>query len=242
MVLELSNVRVRYSNGALGVLDVSLRVPDSQTVALFGPNGAGKSTSTRAISGFLKTEGARIISGDVRFDGRRLNGMEPHRVAAMRVALVPERNKVFPNLSVAENLNALGVLPPRARRAELTERVYTLFPILQQRRSQAAGRLSGGERQMLAIGRAMLLDPRLLVIDEMTLGLHYSLQQPLYDAVAQIAADGTAVLIVDENSTMAVSVADYCYELKEGEVVAEGAPESFRRHPESFAEVHGVSE
>lgn len=240
MVLELRNVRVRYANGALGILDVSLAVGEGKTVAFFGPNGAGKSTTSRAVSGFLKTEGARIIAGDVIFDGRRINGLEPHRVARLGIALVPERSKVFPNLTVHENLGALGTRPDKNRRAELTDRVYDLFPILFQRRRQAAGRLSGGERQMLAIGRAMLLDPKLLVVDEMTLGLHHSLQRPLYDAVARIAADGTSVLIVDENSALAIEVADYFYEIREGRVVDDGPAEDFVR-TESFAEEHGVA-
>lgn len=240
MVLELRDVRVRYANGALGILDVSLSVQDGATVAFFGPNGAGKSTTSRAISGFLKTEGARIIGGDVVFDGKRINGLEPHRVARLGIALVPERNKVFPNLSVHENLGALGTRPVRARRAELTERVYELFPILDRRRHQAAGRLSGGERQMLAIGRAMLLDPKMLVIDEMTLGLHHSLQQPLYAAVSRIAGDGTSVLIVDENSELAIEVADYFYEIREGRVVDHGSADSFTRE-ETYAEEHGVT-
>ncbi|CAN5255911.1 ABC transporter ATP-binding protein [soil metagenome] len=242
MILELSHVRVRYPNGALGILDVSLGVNDGQTVALFGPNGAGKSTTTRAISGFLKTEGAKVISGDISFAGRRLNGLEPHKVAAAGVAIVPERNKVFSNLSIAENLGSLGVQPPRARRKELIEQVFALFPVLERRRHQAAGRLSGGERQMLAIGRAMLLDPKLLIVDEMTLGLHHSLQPALYDAVRKIAAQGTAVLVVDESSTFALDVADHCYRIGEGRIIAEGAPEEFRVLASSFAETHGVTE
>jgi branched-chain amino acid transport system ATP-binding protein len=240
--LELSNVRVRYPNGALGILDVSLAVEDGQTVALFGPNGAGKTTTTRAISGFLRTEGARVTNGQITLGGRRLNGSEPNRVARLGVAIVPERNKIFANLSVGENLSALGIVPPRARRRQLLDQVFDLFPVLEKRRHQAAGRLSGGERQMLAIGRALLLDPSLLIIDEMTLGLHYSLQPTLYEAVQSIAAAGTSVLIVDESNAFAVEVADYCYRISEGRIVEHGPPERFRAHPQDFAQAHGVAE
>jgi branched-chain amino acid transport system ATP-binding protein len=242
VTLELRNVRVRYPNGALGILDVSLTVEDGQTVALFGPNGAGKSTTTRAISGFLPTEGARVIGGQITLSGKRLNGAEPNRVTRLGVAIVPERNKVFANLTVSENLAALGVVPPRARRKELMDQIYGLFPVLEKRRHQAAGRLSGGERQMLAIGRALLLDPSVLIIDEMTLGLHYSLQPALYKAVQSVAAAGTAVLIVDESNAFAIEVADYCYRISEGRIVEDGLPGKFRAHPADFAETHGVVE
>lgn len=239
MVLQLDGVRVRYPNGALGVLDISLSVDEGQTVALFGPNGAGKSTTTRAISGFLKGEGARVIKGDIRFNGRSIKGMEPHRVAALGIAIVPERNKVFANLTVAQNLSAFGVLPKN--RKELLERVFELFPVLESRRHQLAGRLSGGERQMLAIGRSLLLDPKLLIVDEMTLGLHHSLQPALYDVVRKISANGTAVLVVDESNGLALDVADHCFELSEGHIVASGPSEQFRDEF-SLTETYGMVE
>lgn len=226
MLLQLDEVRVRYPNGALGVLDVSLSVDKGQVVALFGPNGAGKSTITRAIGGFLKGEGARIINGAITFEGRTIQGMEPHRASSLGIAIVPERNKVFSNLTVTQNLNALGVLPPNYK--EILAWVYELFPVLQTRRHQLAGRLSGGERQMLAIGRALLLNPKLMVIDEMTLGLHHSLQPALYDVVRKISAGGTSVLVVDESNGLALEVADYCFALSEGRIVDSGLPDQFR--------------
>jgi len=239
MALELHSLRVRYPNGALGVLDISLRVETGQITALFGPNGAGKTTTTRAIGGFLRSEGAKIIAGDIVLNGRVISGMEPHRVAALGVAVVPERHKVFANLSVTENLGALGNRMPRTARRDLLAQVVELFPILHERRHQAAGRLSGGERQMLAIGRALLLDPTLLVIDEMTLGLHHSLQPSLYATVQRIAAQGTSVLVVDESNTFALDVADHCYRIEAGSIVADGPPSVFRG--EGFAASHGVT-
>jgi branched-chain amino acid transport system ATP-binding protein len=228
VILSAENLRVRYRNGALGILDVSFKVDEGQIVALFGPNGAGKTTSVRAVSGFLKTEGARVIGGRLELFGAKMTNKEPHEISRAGVAFVPERRKVFPNMSVMENLTALGTRPPRDRRDEVYERVFALFPVLRERRKQLAGRLSGGQRQMLAIGRALVGDPKLLIIDEMTLGLHHSMHARLFDVVAQVAATGTAILIVDESTGFALKAASYCYLLNGGQVRDEGDVEKFR--------------
>jgi len=228
LLLEVEGLRVRYRSGAIGIADVSLRVGHGQVVALFGPNGAGKTSTVRGVSGFLRTEGARVAHGSVTFDGQDVTNAEPHRQAKLGVAFVPERNKVFPTLTVAENLAALGVLPSPARRQELQELVYTLFPVLAIRRRELAGRLSGGQRQMLALARAIFSDPKLLIVDEMTLGLHHSMHPVLYDAVRAIAKTGASLLLVDESTGFALEVADYCYLLSAGLVVDEGAAERFR--------------
>jgi len=227
-ILTADHLRVRYRNGALGILDVSLRVASGQVVGLFGPNGAGKSTTVRALSGFLRTEGARVIEGHVKVGGQEVTNHEPHRQAALGVAFVPERNKVFPSLTVAENLAALSGLPRRARHGELTDLIFSLFPILAERRRQAAGRLSGGQRQMLALARAIIRDPRVLIVDEMTLGLHHSVQPPLFDAVREVARGGAAVILVDESTGLALETADYCYILSAGLVQDEGPAAKFR--------------
>ena len=227
-VLVADGLRVRYGNGGLGILDVSFRVRPGQIVGVFGPNGAGKTTSVRAVSGFLRTEGARVIKGRITLFGHDVTNAEPHRQARLGVAFVPERNKVFASLSVAENLAALGRLPRRTRRAELSDFVFTLFPVLANRRRELAGRLSGGQRQMLALGRAIISDPKLLIIDEMSLGLHHSVQPALFEAVRQVAAQGTAVLLVDESTGLALDAADYCYILAAGEVADEGTPAKFQ--------------
>jgi branched-chain amino acid transport system ATP-binding protein len=225
-LLVVDNLLVRYRGGAIGVADVSLRVGVGQVVALLGPNGAGKTTTVRAISGFMKTEGARIVRGTVRLDGQDTTGWEPHRLARRGVVVVPERKKVFANLTVAENLRSLDKLPPRERRAAIDERIFTLFPVLAGRLGEAAGRLSGGQQQMLSLARALVAEPRLLIVDEMTLGLHVSLHQVLYDAITAIAATGTSVLVVDESTTFALSTAHHCYVLRSGRVVGSGsAPE-----------------
>ena len=226
-LLEAKNLRVRYPNGALGVLDVSFAASDAQVIALFGANGAGKTTSVRAVSGFLRNEGARTIGGEVLFDGHRLTNAEPHRQAKLGIFFIPERNKVFGNLSVAENLAAMGRPARGPRRRELQEFAFTLFPILAERRRQAAGRLSGGQRQMLALARGILSDPRLLIVDEMTLGLHHSLHPPLFEAVRSIAKQGTTVVLVDESTSFALSVADRCYVLANGVVRKDGLASEF---------------
>jgi branched-chain amino acid transport system ATP-binding protein len=225
-LLRGSNLQVRYRNGALGVHDVTLEVQPGQTVALLGPNGAGKSTTLRALSGHLSSEGTRVIQGTVQFDGRDVTNAEPHRVARLGMMLVPERRKVFPNLSVMENLLALGSSGGR-QQSSLLENVFELFPMLQQRRSEYAGRLSGGQQQMLAIGRSLMSEAKLLLLDELTLGLHVSLKPVLYDAVIKINERGTAVLVADESADFALSVCEYCYVIRDGLISKEGEPAHF---------------
>lgn len=227
-LLEAENLRLRYRNGALGVLDVSFRVSRGQVVGLFGANGAGKTTTVRAASGFLKTEGARIIRGSVRLNGRDITNFEPHRSAKLGMFFIAERTKIFPNMSVAENLLALGRPPRGQRKVELLDEVFTLFPVLKERRRQQAGTLSGGQRQMLAIGRGVVADPKIMIIDEMTLGLHHSLHPVLFDAVQKVAATGMSVLLVDESTGFALDVVDYCYVLAGGRVYDEGPSAKFR--------------
>jgi branched-chain amino acid transport system ATP-binding protein len=227
-ILTAENLRVRYRNGALGIVDVSFDVAPGRVIGLFGPNGAGKTTSMRAVSGFLRTEGAHVIAGRVTFGGEDVTNQEPHRQAARGVAFVPERNKVFPSLTVAENLAAVSGLPKGARRAELHDLIYTLFPVLAERRRGYAGRLSGGERQMLALARGIIRDPKVLIVDEMTLGLHHSVQPPLFEAVRRVAESGTAVILVDESTGFALEACDYCYVLAAGRVHEHGPAAKFK--------------
>jgi branched-chain amino acid transport system ATP-binding protein len=218
---------VRYRTGALGITDVSLELRPGQLVALLGPNGAGKTTTVRAISGFLKNEGTRLIGGRVTLAGRDMTRREPYDFARAGVAVVPERQKILPHMTVHENLLAIGHLPRRAERARRMARVCALFPELEPRFGEQSTRLSGGQQQMLAIGRALMVMPSVLIIDEMTLGLHVSLIPLLHRIVREIADDGTAVLIVDENAAAAVESADYCYVLHAGKVSRHGVARDF---------------
>jgi branched-chain amino acid transport system ATP-binding protein len=226
--VELKSVAVRYSNGALGVSDISFTVEEGQIVALFGPNGAGKTTSVRALSGFMKSERVSISQGSVSFFGKTVTGFEPHRTAHLGLGYIPERSKIFPNLSVMDNLKASGGLPKGAEFVKRVDRVMTLFPALANRTSEAAGRLSGGQQQMLAIARNILRRPRVLVIDELTLGLHHSFHAPLFDVLKEIANEGASVVVVDESTGFALEVSDYCYLLVGGRVRDSGPPERFR--------------
>jgi ABC-type branched-subunit amino acid transport system ATPase component len=221
-LLEASGLQVQYRNGALGVIDVSLVVLPGQTVALLGPNGAGKSTTLRAISGHLRSEGTRIVRGSVTLKGADITNVEPHRAAKLGVICVPERRKVFPNLSVIENLLAGRATRRGKQRNEGLDRVFGLFPILAERRQQRAGSLSGGQQQMLAIGGALMSKAELLLVDEMTLGLHPSVQATLYEAITTINRDGTAILISDESAEFALQVSDHWYVIRDGLIHAEG--------------------
>jgi branched-chain amino acid transport system ATP-binding protein len=228
MFLSAQNLAVRYPNGALGIEDVSLDIDESQIVALIGANGAGKTTTCRALSGFLRAEGARVISGKILIDGRDVTGWEPHRLVKVGISAVPERNKIFPNLSVREHFTSVGMHRSRVDRDEGLELGLELFPTIRERMKQAAGTLSGGQQQMVALVRALVSRPRLLVVDEMTLGLHVSLQAPLFEALAKISSLGTACLGIDESITHALSTAGYCYLLEGGRFVRQGPTDEFR--------------
>ena len=228
-LLILDDLHVRYGNGALGVSGVSMTVRQGQVVVLWGPNGAGKTTTVRAVSGFFRAEGARVIRGSIQFDGRLVTNHEPHEATQRGITLVPERQKIFPSLTVTENLEVSGRRQPQKRRRELQAEVFEQFPALARNRTAVAGRLSGGQQQMLAIARSLIHDARLLIIDEITLGLHASVHESLFEIVRSIAANGRTLIIVDEGTEHALQVADRCYVLEGGLVRAAGRPEEFIR-------------
>jgi branched-chain amino acid transport system ATP-binding protein len=227
-LVSVMHIAVQYRNGALGISDVSYQVGPGEVVGILGANGAGKTTSVRALAGFARGEGARIVSGTISLAGEDVRNAEPHEMSARGLSFVPDRNKVFPNLTVLDNLRATGSKVPRSRRAELYEHVFQMFPVLRQRRSQPAGQLSGGQRQMLAIARCLVVAPRVLIVDEMTLGLHATVRGALGEAVREIASSGTSVVLVDESVGFALDVADHCYLLRQGELYASGRPDQFR--------------
>jgi branched-chain amino acid transport system ATP-binding protein len=210
--------------GDLRVLwDVSLRVPEGSVTALIGGNGGGKTTTLKAISGLLEAPRGRI-----RFQDRDLIGLAPERIAELGIAHVPEGRRVFPFMTVAENLE-LGAWAPAARRqrAATMESVVALFPRLAERRRQVAGSLSGGEQQMLAIGRALMSRPRLLMLDEPSLGLMPRLVTQLFETLAEINRSGLTILLVEQNVREAMTLATHFAVLESGRIVREGRAEAF---------------
>jgi branched-chain amino acid transport system ATP-binding protein len=217
MLLEAKNLHVAYGP-ILAVQGVSVNVAEGQVVAVVGANGAGKTTLVRAISGELAA-----ARGSIAYKGRSLSGMPAHLVARQGVVQCPEGRRTFAGLSVLENLR-LGAYG-RGRReaaARNLDKVHAIFPRLAERRTQLAGTLSGGEQQMLAIGRAMMAEPELLLLDEPSLGLAPLLVQAMFDAVRAINQAGTSVLLVEQNAFMALGLADYAYVMRTGTIALEG--------------------
>jgi len=221
-LLEVSGLSARYGNVA-ALRDVSLEVRAGELVALIGANGAGKSTLLRAIAGLLVP-----AAGRVALDGRDVTGQAPEAMIRAGVALVPERRRVFAPLTVLDNLELGGYALPRGRefRSRLEaglEEAYRLFPVLRRRRGQLAGTLSGGEQQMLAIGRALMTRPRLLLCDEPSLGLAPLVVQEIMRLLSTLREAGTTILLVEQNARMALRAADRAYVLEVGSVVLSGA-------------------
>ena len=236
--LELDGVVAGY--GRVEVLHgVSLTVPEGTVVALLGPNGAGKTTTLRAISGTVVP-----TRGVIRLDGRRISGKSPSAIAGQGVTLIPEGRGVFPSLSVRDNIeisvrSARGGSTTKSRSAGF-DRIVGTFPRLGERLGQAAGTLSGGEQQMLALGRALVAEPRLLMMDEISMGLAPIVVDQLFDAVGALRADGTTILLVEQYLTHALQLADICYVLSKGEVSFVGEPMELR-DPAVVSRYLGVS-
>jgi branched-chain amino acid transport system ATP-binding protein len=212
-LLELSDVVVRY--GAVEALKgVSCEVHEGEIVTLLGANGAGKTTTLRTISGLL-----RPVAGTITLDGAPLTGLAAHEVAARGVAHVPEGRRVFPRMSVDENLD-MGAYRSRnaAQQRADRARVFALFPVLEQRRKQDGGTLSGGEQQMLAIGRALMSRPRVLLLDEPSMGLAPLIVQTIFSIIREVNADGVTVLLVEQNAAQALQIATRGYVLETGTV------------------------
>jgi len=216
-LLELAGVTAGY--GAFTALwDVALRVERGEAVAVVGPNGAGKTTLLRVISGVLP-----MRTGTLTFDGAALAGHPAHDIVAHGIAHVPEGRRLFPMLSVADNLKMGAYLPTaRARYRESLERVYALFPVLAERPAQRAGSLSGGEQQMLAIGRALMSRPRLILLDEPSMGLAPVMVLRLFDLIRRIRAEGYTILVVEQNVRQVLKLVDRAYLLEVGRISMEG--------------------
>jgi len=227
-ILSVEKVEVTYHHVITGVQGVTLAVKRGQIVALLGNNGAGKTTTLRAISGFVGMDDASVTEGAITYKGERIHNRQPHEVTRLGVVLVPERSKVFENLTVAENI--LAAVPAKRSKSN-TEIAYEYFPQLSRLRSREAGYLSGGERQTLAIASALVCAPELLLIDELSLGLAPRVVSELMERLQLIRDQlGLTILLVEQNATVALEVADYGYVMENGRVVLDGDPERLRSH------------
>lgn len=222
-VISVKNLEVVYNDVILVLRGISLEVSPGSIVALLGANGAGKTTTLRTISGLLDIHEGKITKGTIELNGERIDKADAADIVHMGVVQVLEGRRIFAELTVEENLKTGSyTVTDRQRVAEAHDRVMELFPILSQRLRSTAGYLSGGEQQMLAIGRALMSDPKVLLLDEPSLGLAPLLVQQMRDIIVDINKQGTAVLLVEQNAAMALSIADRGYILETGKVVMEG--------------------
>lgn len=226
MLLELDNIRTSYGQ-ATALWDVSLSVAEGELLCVVGPNSAGKSTLINTIAGLL-----RINAGHMKFQGEDIASLPSHKFCERGIALVPEGRRLFTEMTVRENLEMGSYLPAAKReRARSMEQVVALFPVLTEKLDHAAGTLSGGQQQMVAIGRALMAKPRLLLLDEPSLGLAPSIVLDMFSAIQQIHAQGIAVLLVEQNVSMAMDVAQRAAVLEEGRIVASGNPQELMAQP-----------
>jgi branched-chain amino acid transport system ATP-binding protein len=235
-LLEVRGLSVAY--GDVRVLhDVTLSVGEREIVSLVGANGAGKTTTLRAVSGLLP-----VLAGDATFEGHALTGLPPSRIVQRGIAHVPEGRQLFTNMTVGENLE-MGAYLPRAKsaRSQTLAWVTALFPRLGERREQLAGTLSGGEQQMLAIGRALMSCPRLLILDEPSLGLAPLMVKAIFDAVVRINAEGTTVLLVEQNLVQSLRLSHRGYVLETGRIVLAGTGEELLANPHTRKAFLGLS-
>jgi branched-chain amino acid transport system ATP-binding protein len=238
-VLELTDVHVRYGN-IRALQGVSLKVEDGELVALIGSNGAGKSTTLRTISGLL-----RPTQGSITFEGADITTAATERIVALGISQCPEGRRIFGGLTVAENLRLGAVSRPDAGAvAADLEMVLQLFPLLEERLGQAGGTLSGGEQQMLAIGRALMSRPRLLLLDEPSLGLAPLMVERIFGTIAELKRQGRTILLVEQNVHQALDVADRAYVMETGRITLEGDATVLRHDPmveQSYLGVGGVA-
>ena len=217
-MLKLEGVSASYGS-VPAISDISIEIGEGEAVGLLGANGAGKSTTLRVISGLVRPR-----SGSIVFAGTNLSSLPPHRIPELGIAHVPEGRQVFPEMTVQENLE-IGAYVPKAKaeRAQTLELVYSIFPRLADRRRQLAGTMSGGEQQMLAVGRGLMLKPRLLMLDEPSLGLAPVMTDVTFEKIGEIHKMGTAILLVEQNVSRALSLVQRAYVLESGKVIMHGS-------------------
>jgi branched-chain amino acid transport system ATP-binding protein len=223
-MLQIENLRVSYGS-IQAIRDLSLLVKDGEVVALIGSNGAGKTTTVNAICGVIPSQGS------ILYNGKKLNGMPTHDIVKEGIVMVPEGRRVFPKLSVEYNL-IMGGYSRKVTKKEMQQeidRVYHLFPRLKERRNQMAGTMSGGEQQMLAIGRALMARPKLLILDEPSMGLAPIVVKDIFQTIRNIKQQGLTTLLIEQNAAMALSVADRGYVLEHGEIRYQDTAENLRK-------------
>ncbi|HUP86192.1 MAG TPA: ABC transporter ATP-binding protein [Acidimicrobiales bacterium] len=242
-LLRVRNVEVVYSDVILVLRGVSLEVPTGSIVAVLGANGAGKTTLLRALSGLLPSHRGRITKGSIELEGKAIHELEAPSIVRRGVSQVMEGRRIFAELSVDDNLRAGGF--SRKNRGELKashDRAMELFPVLKQRRKATAGYLSGGEQQMLAIARALMASPRLLLLDEPSLGLAPRIVEQIRSIIVDINAQGTSVLVVEQNAMMALSIASHGFVMEHGKVVLDGAASALMENQDVRESYLGMGE
>jgi branched-chain amino acid transport system ATP-binding protein len=234
-VLALSGVSAGYGS-VPAVSDVSIAVGEGEAVGLLGANGAGKSTTLRAISGLV-----RLTSGTITFLGTNIASVPPYKITELGIAHVPEGRQVFPELTVKENLEIGAYIPSaRVERSRTLDLVFNIFPVLAERRKQLAGTMSGGEQQMLAVGRGLMLKPRLLMLDEPSLGLAPVVTDATFEKIREIHSMGTAVLLVEQNVSRALSLVQRAYVLESGKVIMHGTSAELANNKQVQAAYLGI--
>lgn len=228
MTLAVHNIEVVYEDVMLVVKGASLRIPEQSIVALLGANGAGKTSLLRAMTGLLDVHRGKISKGYVSIDGKKLNANKAPAVVKAGVSQAMEGRRIFVEFSVEENLKVGAYSTGRAGIGDKLARVYEMFPVLASRKNQHAGYLSGGEQQMLAIGRALMSEPRYILLDEPSLGLAPQIVEQIRDLIVTIKDSGTGVLLVEQNAAMALSIADHGYVMENGKIVMDAPAEQLR--------------
>jgi branched-chain amino acid transport system ATP-binding protein len=241
-VLEINNIEVIYEDVILVLRGLSLNVPEGQIIALLGSNGAGKSTTLKAVAGLLPSEHGEVTQGNVVYQGRKITRANPAEIVHLGISLVMEGRRVFEHLTVHENL-VTGAYTRRSGVSEDLDLVYGFFPRLRDRRTQQAGYLSGGEQQMLAIGRSLMSKPKLMMLDEPSLGLAPLLVEEIFGRIKALNAEiGTTVLLVEQNARRALEIADHAYVMENGRIVLEGPAAELASNPDVQEFYLGLSE
>jgi len=234
-VLTLSSISASYGS-VPAVSDLSIAVGEGEAVGLLGANGAGKSTTLRAISGLV-----RLTSGAITFLGINIAALPPYKIAELGIAHVPEGRQVFPELTVKENLEIGAYIPAaKAERSRTLDLVFSIFPVLAERRKQLAGTMSGGEQQMLAVGRGLMLKPRLLMLDEPSLGLAPVVTDATFEKIQEIHTMGTAILLVEQNVSRALTLVQRAYVLESGKVILHGSSAQLANNKQVQAAYLGI--